>query len=213
MALSKNRSDADQRYYDHIFNHSLMQRRLQLLRNTYQLSMEELEEICVVIGKTSLYNWEIGARIPTIDSLLVYATRFGASLEWLCGLSDEPYTQRSVSFAEYIYFTPGRWYEDHIDIRFLQNYNALSKEKFTEIALQNYSNHNKRKTCFSLEARANILVLMAYPSAISASSRNDFSEPNQSGLNKKKWKKYNQVIDNLKTVINTGEAVYKLPNE
>lgn len=214
MALSKSRSEADQQQYNHIFNHALMQRRLQLLRNTYQLSMEELEEICAVIGKTTLFNWETGTRIPTVDSLLVYATKFGASIEWLCGLSDEPYTERSVSFAEYKYFTPNNWYVDHIDVRFLNSFNLMSGLKFEETALLNYSNHEQRKNHFSLEARANVLVLLPYPSAISASSRNKtFEEANLSGVNQKKRNKYIQVIDNLKTVINTGNAVYRLPNE
>ena len=214
MALSKSRSGADQQHYDHIFNHSVMKRRLQLLRSTYQLSMEELEEICVVIGKTTLYNWETGTRIPTIDSLLVYATKFGISIEWLCGLSDEPYTQNSVDFAEYKYFTPGNWYVDHTDVRFLKNFNLMSGQKFDESALTNYSYHEQRNKLFSLEARANVLVLMTYPSAISASSRNKSTEDaSPSGFNQKKRNKYVQVIDNLKIVINTGKPVYVLPNE
>ena len=214
MALSKSRSEADQQHYDHIFNHVLMKKRLQLLRNTYQLSMEELEEICAVIGKTTLYNWETGTRIPTIDSLLVYATKFGASLEWLCGLSDEPYTQNSVAFAEYKYFTPGNWYVDHIDVRFLKSFNLMSEMQFDESALTNYSYHEQRNKLFSLEARANVLVLMPYPGAISASSRNmSLDEATPNSANKKKRTKYIQVIDNLKTVINTGKPVYTLPNE
>lgn len=145
--------------------------------------------------------------------MLVYATKFGASLEWLCGLSDEPYTQNSVAFAEYKYFTPGNWYVDHIDVRFLKNFNLMSGQKFDESALTNYSYHEQRNKLFSLEARANVLVLMPYPGAISASSRNmSLDEVTPNSANKKKRTKYIQVIDNLKTVINTGEAVYKLPN-
>lgn len=214
MALSKSRSEEDQKLYDRIFNHALMKRRLQLLRNSYQLSMEELEEICAVIGKTTLYNWETGTRIPTIDSLLVYATKFGVSLEWLCCLSDEPYTQNSIAFAEHKYFTPGKWYFDHIDVGFLKYLNPMSGKKFEETALKNYSYHEQRNKFFSLEARANILVLMPYPSAISASSRNmSLDEVTPNSANTKKHAKYIQVIDDLKTVINTGKAVYRLPNE
>lgn len=214
MALSKSRGAAEQQHYNHIFNHPLMQQRLQLIRNTYQLTMEEIAEICVVLGKTTLYNWETGTRIPAIDGLLVYTAKFGLSLDWLCGLYGTPYTDDSVTWAELKYFSPGRWKADHVDVSFLLNFNPISEQRFSETALRNYSNHETRQTVFSLEARANILVLLRYPNAISIASKRETSEEQKdSGENQKKWRKYIQVIDNLKTAINTGEAVYKLPNE
>ena len=38
-------------------------------------------------------------------------------------------------------------------------------------------------------------------------------EVTPNNANTKKHAKYIQVIDDLKTVINTGKAVYRLPNE
>lgn len=184
--------------------------RLILIRKAYNMSYEEIGALCETISRQAYNAWENGTRAPSVDALVEIATKFGFSIDWLCGTSPEPYTENSVLFAEKSYYEGDRWNEKNIDTKFLWIFDPYEPQ-LAEEALQNYSQYEIRKNNYSLEARANILVLLRYPSAISqTSSQDNFLPGVETGVNLKKRRKYIQVISQLKTVINTGKEIYRI---
>lgn len=184
--------------------------RLILIRKAYNMSYEEISALCETISRQAYNAWENGTRAPSVDALVEIATKFGLSIDWLCGTSPEPYTENSVLFAEQAYYKGSRWNEKDIDTNFLWIFDPYEPQLDKKATL-NYSLYEKRKNAYSLEARANILVLLRYPSAISQTSTQDnFFPKEETGTNLKKRRKYIQVINNLKTVINTGKELYHI---
>ena len=184
--------------------------RLILIRKAYNMSYEEVSALCQTISRQAYNAWENGTRAPSVDAVIEIATNFGLSLDWICGISPNPYTEQSVLFAEENYFQGSRWNDKNIDTSFLWVFDPYEPQLDKE-ALQNYSLYEKRRNLYSLEARANILVLLRYPSAISSTSRQDnFSPEAETGVNQKKRRKYIQTINDLKSVINTGNAMYHI---
>ena len=182
------------------------------IRQTYSMSYEEIGALCVTISRQAWNAWENGTRAPSVDAIKEIATKFSLSADWLIGTSTEPFTENSVLFAEQKYFEGSRWDDGNIDTSFLLVFNPY-EPKLDDKALQNYSQYKTRKKLYSLEARANILVLLRYPFAISQTSRqDDFSPRGRTSINQKKQRKYNQVINDLKTIINTGSAIYHITN-
>lgn len=188
------------------------QERFKILKTTYKMSADEMAAVLTEASRQSVSAYENGTREPPIAALVSIATKFGISLDWLCGNSNEPYTENSVDNAEMRYYEGFRWNSGYIETSLFQNFNPF-QPVYNEDALQNYSDPVKRHSFYTLEARANILVLLRYPNAISLTSKMDNVEPGteaQSGENKKKRKKYFQVISDMKTVLNTEKAIYTI---
>ena len=184
--------------------------RLIRIRKAYNMSYEEISTICETISRQAYNAWENGTRAPSVDALIEISTKFALSVDWLCGTSPDPYTENSVLYAEQAYYEGSRWIDKDIDTNFLWVFDPYEPQ-LDKNAVQNYSLYGKRKNTYSLEARANILVLLRYPSAISqTSSQNNFLPGEETGVNLKKRRKYIQVIKNLKTVINTGIELYHI---
>ena len=72
---------------------------LKKLRESHNLSMTELAELLFIKTSAGINQFESGRSNPSLDTAITVATLFGVSLEWLTGLSDEPYTKASVSAA------------------------------------------------------------------------------------------------------------------
>ena len=187
--------------------------RLILIRKTYNMSFEEISALCENISRQAYNAWEAGTRSPSVDALMEIAIKFSLSIDWLCGTSPDPYTENSVIYAEHTYYEGSRWNKNNIDTSFLHIFEPY-EPRLNKTSVQNYSQYEIRKKNYSLEARANILVLLQYPNAISLTSRLDNFLPGteNKGENQKKLRKYNQVISNLKQVINTGQAIYQIEN-
>ena len=180
----------------------ILQKRLKLLRKSYDMSIYEIALITSV-GRATLNGWENGTKIPTIDTLYEVATHFGISIDWLCGISDIPYTTESVERALNL-----RW--DESTLFKIPGDNEIGEdvldriEKFALI----------RDKEFSLESLSNLVVLMQYPQAIAETSQIWFDENDEfTGRNRKKVSKYQQVLEDLKKVFFTGKSVYKLTQD
>lgn len=176
------------------------------------MSADEMAAVLTEASRQSVSAYENGTREPPITALVSIATKYGVSIDWLCGTSNEPYTDISVDNAELHYYEGFRWTNGIIDTSLFQNFNPF-EPAYNADTLQNYSDPVKRHSLYTLEARANILVLLRYPNAISLTSKMDNVEPGTetlSGENTKKRKKYFQVISDMKTVLNTGKAIYTI---
>ena len=176
------------------------------------MSADEMAAVLTEASRQSVSAYENGTREPPIAALVSIATKFGISIDWLCGVSNKPYTDISVDYAELQYYKGLYWNDGQIDTRIFQGFKPFMPA-YDEDKLHDYSDPVKRHSLYTLEARANILILLRYPNAISLTSKMDNVEPGtetQAGENKKKRKKYFQVISNLNNVLNTGKAVYTI---
>ena len=148
MPLSKKRNRSrqplDQQHFDEIFKPAVLQQRLQLLRKTYDMSLDETSHVSVVFSRSTLHTWETGISIPAIDGLLVFAVKFGVSLDWLSGASDVPYTSQFIDFAEDKYFAFGQQGDKRIEDRYLQYFDLMSPAKFDKAALERYCSRQTR---------------------------------------------------------------------
>ena len=132
-----------------------LQERLKKIRSAYKLPVYEAAWISGV-SKSAISAWETGVRIPAIDGLSFIAEAYGVSLDWLCGLSSEPYNTDSIRAAEEAFpVTPGMFKEalsksnGELDVPDIDAYNA---------AVESYFN-DEYGELLPLELRANIVVL------------------------------------------------------
>lgn len=147
-----------------------LQHRLKIVRNSYMLPIGDVAIMTGTISKTGLTDWESGRRIPTIDNLYSFALIFGVSVDWLCGMSDTPYTRSSITAAEDAFPITSdvlMHYANFSDIHI----NDISSKDIKK-AVNNYLNPQKRES-YPLDARANIILFMRYAVLFSPSSTTD----------------------------------------
>lgn len=182
--------------YGHI-KKTQLQNNIKLLRNTYKMTYSDVSLMENNIRRTTLQSWEQATRIPTCDNLLIYASTFGISVDWLYGISKTPYTLQSIDYAEKIYYKniKNAWDTDTINTKLFDD--SISKIKFIQNSIENYCNHTIRKNKYSPEARANILVLYKFSTNIAIRLQ-------------KKNKKYKQIIENMIDIINTTHPIYSI---
>lgn len=72
-----------------IQNTQLLCSRLKELRSSLNLTQKEFAEK-IGASTVSISSYEIGAKTPSLDMLLIIAKTFDVSIDWLCGLSDNP---------------------------------------------------------------------------------------------------------------------------
>lgn len=140
-------------------NYEKLQHRLKIVRNSYMLPIGDVAIMTGTISKTGLTDWESGRRVPTIDNLYSFALIFGVSVDWLCGMSDSPYTSSSITAAEDAFPITSdvlMHYASFSDIHL----NDISS-KDIKIAVNKYLNPQKRES-YLLDARANIILFMHY---------------------------------------------------
>lgn len=180
----------------------ILQKRLRLIRKTYDMSIYEIAYI-TGIGRSTLNGWENGSKIPTIEALYEVATHFGVSIDWLCGISETPYTAESVELALNL-----RW--DYSALYKIPGDNEIGEDVLDR--MEEYALIRDKE--FSLESLSNLVVLMQYPQAIAETSQIWFNDKDEfSGRNKKKVRKYQKVLEDLKKVFFTGKSVYKLTQD
>lgn len=144
-----------------------MPNRFKLLRETYEMTLENVSNISLKrtpfcpISRAAIATWESEKKMPTLDKLRTYTAIFGVSIDWLSGISNIPYTISSIQYAEQYLFDQ---YESSanghanqargICIPYLDTYKEFADVKWDYI----YPDDREKK--FSLEVRANILLLI-----------------------------------------------------
>lgn len=125
--------------YDEIVKPNVIQERLLALRNAYDLSLDEMSAISEnLMTRATLNTWENGVRIPAIDGLQIIAACFGVSIDWLCGMSDCPYTDYSIKIARDLFFNG------------------------TEKTISDFTVDEKILSAYPLEVQGNIITLFRY---------------------------------------------------
>ena len=130
--------------------------RLKRLRECYKFTVLEAEWVCG-ISRSALNTWERGTRMPSADGLYQIATAYGVSMDWLCGIISSPYTLESLETAESIHISENSIDEVQRNMIIFPTINGKSVGNF---AL--FNDYFKHKGTFSLEARANVLVLILF---------------------------------------------------
>jgi transcriptional regulator with XRE-family HTH domain len=80
-------------------NFKIFAKNLKTLRESHCLSMSELAELLFLKTSAGVNEFESGRSKPSLETAINIATLFGTSLEWLTGLSGEPYTIASITAA------------------------------------------------------------------------------------------------------------------
>ena len=126
--------------YNKMVKSKIFQKRLYSLRKfVYGISCQELEVMTEnLVSRSAVNNWEKGERLPYFDGMQIIASCFGVSMDWLCGISNIPYTEESVNNAKNIYLNDG------------------------EKTYRNYTINKKSLDMYNLEVQANIIVLLRY---------------------------------------------------
>ena len=120
-------------------------RNILLLRRTYLLTLEEFAILIGLRGRGSLGTLENAKNPPSFDTLLNIADVFGVSIDWLVGNSKIPYTHSSLKSAEDKFFA------------FALN---IDDGNIFKMTLKDYLEPEYRMSKYSLDIRANILVLL-----------------------------------------------------
>lgn len=216
--------------YSKTYDIHALQKNIKRLRQIYGLSHNDLGYMNLLIKRSTISSWETGARIPTADNLLLYPIIFGTSLDWLFGITEVPYIQSSIEFAERKCYQgiAHVWQDDKINEDTFLSLESSTEKKFFRDALKNYCNHTVRKNDYSLEARANILVLYRLESSIlmfdsyeiakmagklfvqgkideSEIVMKDPNKPSTRSINRRK-----KVIDNIIKIVNLGNPVFTI---
>ena len=141
-----------------------LQERLKLIRSLYRFPINEAPWLCDGVSKSGISAWESGARIPAIDNVYAIALSYGVSLDWLTGISEEQYTEASVSVAENAHPVSEDdllgLIPDAVSGRLLRM-PGVTEQAITDAA-RRYGDTEKRRAFWSLEARASIVVLIHY---------------------------------------------------
>ena len=165
----------------------ILPQRLNRSRTEYHIPINEMPLLCDGIKKSALNNWESGASVPPITGVYSIALCFGVSIDWLCGLSDDRYTEASVSATESAY--PVSDDDFKILVPDMVSCTVLHTPGFTDNELQEimqrYRNIETRRSFWSLEARAYIVVLTRYIKMIISTQR-ESSEASLTSIQQKR---------------------------
>ena len=116
------------------------------IREVHGLSMNDLASLMHFKSKGTIGQLETQKAQPSFDFLLKMNSIFAVSIDWLIGISNQPYTHGSLLNAEN-------------NIEKIISYN--NKLEFSLKLLPNYyTNLSEREKQYSLPIRANIVFLM-----------------------------------------------------
>lgn len=76
-------------------------KRLKELRVEKNLSQKQLGDY-TGIGTTTIQSYELNSRTPSITIAIVLARYFGVSLDYLCGLTDNRYSNNEIPSNEFV---------------------------------------------------------------------------------------------------------------
>ena len=133
------------------FKQDICSERIKKLREKYKITMKTVAKYCsqqneANFSQSTLSLWENGKRIPTIDNFSRVADLFAVDLNWLIGRSDEIYSEGVIKNLELASFPVNITTEN------------ITVELMVDIP-EDYLDYEKRRTTYSLEARANIVFL------------------------------------------------------
>lgn len=133
------------------FKQDICSERIKKLREKYKITMKTVAKYCsqqneANFSQSTLSLWENGKRIPTIDNFSRVADLFAVDLNWLIGRSDEIYSEGVIKNLELASFPVNITTEN------------ITVELMVDIP-EDYLDYEKRRTTYSLEARANIIFL------------------------------------------------------
>lgn len=133
------------------FKQDICSERIKKLREKYKITMKTVAKYCsqqneANFSQSTLSLWENGKRIPTIDNFSRVADLFAVDLNWLIGRSDEIYSEGVIKNLELGSFPVNITTEN------------ITVELMVDIP-EDYLDYEKRRTTYSLEARANIVFL------------------------------------------------------
>ena len=133
------------------FKQDICSERIKKLREKYKITMKTVAKYCsqqneANFSQSTLSLWENGKRIPTIDNFSRVADLFAVDLNWLIGRSDGIYSEGVIKNLELASFPVNITTEN------------ITVELMVDIP-EDYLDYEKRRTTYSLEARANIVFL------------------------------------------------------
>lgn len=129
-----------------MFNCELFANNIKNIREVHGLSMNELAILMHFKSKGTIGQLETLKAQPSFDFLLKMNCIFSISIDWLIGLSNQPYTHGSLLNAE-----------NNIE-KIISDNNKL--ELSLQLLPSYYLNLSEREQQFSLPIRANIVFLM-----------------------------------------------------
>lgn len=151
------------------------QKRLKILRTTYQLSHQEITDCLNMKSRTNISNWELGKNIPSLDILCDITSLFAIRTDWILGYVDYPYDNEIMLSLEYELLNCTNEYPNIVQYNPIRNLQWIPEE---------YKNTQLRINTYSLDVRANLIYLLrnynAFRNAAIISSlennRNSFKE-------------------------------------
>ncbi len=130
--------------------------KLKTLRIAYELSFFEMADLLGLKNRSIPYAWENNTNFPLLDNLVNISACFGVSIDWLIGLSNEPYIETTVRESEIYCEQVMKDINKQItDYGYLSMWNDLISQQFPQ-----YVKLETRQQYYSLAVRANISVLM-----------------------------------------------------
>ncbi|ERT62464.1 helix-turn-helix domain-containing protein [Megasphaera vaginalis (ex Srinivasan et al. 2021)] len=129
-------------------------KRLKLLRTTYGLSMKTLSTTWGYKNTGTISQFENNKSVPSFNSLIQIANFYAVSLDWLIGRSNIIYTKESVFEGEIAL------HEQFMNLGEQIGFNYIAAlQKGWEFMAPTYLYKDKREKYYSLDVRANIVVL------------------------------------------------------
>ncbi len=175
--------------------------RLAAVRNAYGIPLKEISWLCEDTSISALTAWESGSRTPAVDGLFDFAVSFGVSPNWLYGASKSPYDPEFVLYAESTKGIYESFLSRFIDTH-MMNYKTRKEDIITRAHA--YDSVDTRISSFSLDARANLLVLVPYWHRL---GKETLSTPNiKKQLRHKMAERLNKCEKSIAMILLTGEA-------
>ena len=201
MPVNRNLEDKMLNRYNEIVRPEIIKDRLLALRKAYNLTLDEMSSITEnLMTRATLNSWETGIRVPAIDGLQIISTCFGTSIDWICGMSEVPYTEESIRIAK-LFFLGGS-IKDTLTIK-LSEPVAVNNGKTVGVNWSKpISTDRIHLSDYPLEVQANIIVLLRYKIIF------DIKE---TFLKKAKIIKYREIHQNIQRAINQKQPVCRIP--
>ena len=201
MPVNRNLKDKMLNRYNEIVRPEIIKDHLLALRKAYNLTLDEMSSITEnLMTRATLNAWETGIRVPAIDGLQIISACFGTSIDWICGMSEIPYTDESIRLAK-LFFLGGS-IKETLTIEHLEPV-AVNNGKTLGV---NWSNSNSteriRLSDYSLEVPANIIVLLRYKSIFHIK---------ETFFKRSKIIKYQEIHANIERAIKQKQPVCRIP--
>lgn len=129
--------------------YNIFAKRIKNIRTSHNLSMSGLAMIINVKSSSNISDWEKGTLFPSLELSLKICRLFGISLDWLLGLSDEPYTDTILTNLE----------SNILPKEIIVNGSSIRLFNPTSFPYKYMDLYARRET-YSMAVRANIIYLL-----------------------------------------------------